>query len=67
MIRYGFKFVVVALAALLLGVIGIIVFTDVWARVGLITAIVVVCSPLIIYAWFYDRRERERRQGLRDI
>ena len=61
------KWVAIALAALVLGVLAIVVFTDVWAQVGLIAAIVVVCIPLLVYAWYVDRKEKARRQDLEEI
>ena len=61
------KWVAIALAALVLGVLAIVVFTDVWAQVGLIAAIVVICIPLLIWAWYLDRKEKTRRQDLEEI
>jgi membrane protein implicated in regulation of membrane protease activity len=61
------KVVGLALAALVVGLIGIMVFTDVWAQVGIGAAIVVICAPLLIWAWSMDRKEKARRQGLEDI
>jgi hypothetical protein len=61
------KWVAVALGFLVVGVIGIVVFTDVWAQVGIGAAILVICTPLLIWAWHVDRKEKARRQGLEDI
>jgi len=61
------KSVAIALAFLVVGVIGIVVFKDVWLRVGLGAAIVVICIPLLIWAWRVDRKEKTRRQDLEDI
>jgi hypothetical protein len=61
------KAVGISLAVLVVGVIGIVVFTDVWAQVGIGAAILVICAPLLIWAWNMDRKEKARRQGLEDI
>ncbi|HEX4746892.1 MAG TPA: hypothetical protein VFU99_08430 [Gaiellaceae bacterium] len=52
---------------LLLGVLGILIFEDIWMRVGLGAAIVVVCGGLLLFAWTTDRKDRARRAGLDDI
>jgi hypothetical protein len=61
------KTVAVAVAVLVIGVIAIMVFTNVWAQVGIGAAIVVICAPLLIWAWSMDRKEKARREGLEEI
>ena len=61
------KAVAIGLAAVAVLVIGIVVLTDVWAQVGLGAAIVVICIPLLIWAWVVDRKDKARRQDLEDI
>ena len=61
------KTVAIAVAVLVVGLIGIVVFTDVWAQVGIGAAILVICAPLLIWAWNMDRKEKAQRQGLEDI
>ncbi len=61
------KWVAIALAAFAVLVIGIVVFTDVWAQVGLVAAVLVICIPLLIWAWYLDRKEKGRRRDLEDI
>ena len=61
------KAVAIGLVAIAVLVVGIVVLTDVWARVGLGAAIVVICIPLLIWAWYLDRKEKTRRQDLEDI
>ncbi|HEU0246748.1 MAG TPA: hypothetical protein VFR38_06635 [Gaiellaceae bacterium] len=62
-----FKALGIALAFFVAGVIGIVVFRDVWVQVGLGAAILVICTPLLIWAWRVDRKEKARRQDLEDI
>lgn len=67
MTGYVLKWVALAIAILVVGVIGIAVFTNVWLQVGLGVAILVVCSPLFFWAWHVDRKEKARREALEDI
>jgi membrane protein implicated in regulation of membrane protease activity len=62
-----FKVVGIAAAAVVIFVLGIVIFSATWARVGLVTALVVVLVPLLVWAWFSDRKRREQRAGLEDI
>ncbi len=64
---YGLKILGIAAVILVLFGIGIVIFTAAWARIGLIAAIVVICVPLLIYAWYVDRKSRREREGLEDI
>jgi hypothetical protein len=52
---------------LLLGVLGIFIFADLWARVGIGAAMVVFGGGLILLAWWYDRRDKERRGGVDEL
>lgn len=61
------KWTAIALAAGVVLVIGIMVFEEVWIQVGLVAAILVICIPLLIWAWYLDRKEKTRRQDLEDI
>jgi Flp pilus assembly protein TadB len=56
-----------AIALLFAGVIAIVLFGDIWTKVGMGAAIVVVCGGMLLLAWFLDRKEREKRQGLEDL
>ena len=56
-----------AIAILLLGVLGILIFDAIWFQVGLGAAIVVVCGGLLFFAWWTDRKDRAARAGLEDI
>ncbi len=58
---YAFKLAGAAIAFLLLGVLGILLFEGIWMRVGLGAAIVVVCGGLLLFAWNTDRKDRAAR------
>ena len=61
------KWTAIAFAAGVVLVIGIVVLEEVWLQVGLGAAILVICTPLLIWAWLLDRKEKTRRQDLEDI
>lgn len=61
------KYAGAAIAVLLLGVLGIIIFDRIWYQVGLGAAIVVVCGGLLFFAWWTDRKDQATRAGLEDI
>ena len=62
-----FKVVGIAAAAVILFVLGIVIFSATWARIGLVAALIVILVPLAVWAWFSDRKRREQRAGLEDI
>jgi hypothetical protein len=62
-----FKYAGAAIAVLVLGMLGIIIFDRIWYQVGLGAAIVVVCGGLLFFAWWTDRKDRTAREGLEDI
>lgn len=64
---YGVKLAAILVFAVVIFVAGIVIFSGVWARVGLGAALLVVCAPLLVWAWHVDRQERARREGLKDI
>ena len=61
------KWTAIAFAAGVVLVIGIVVLEEVWLQVGLGAALLVICTPLLIWAWLLDRKEKTRRQDLEDI
>jgi hypothetical protein len=61
------KWTAIALAFFVVIVIGIMVLEEVWLQVGLGAAVLVICTPLLIWAWRVDRREKARRADLEDI
>ena len=63
----AFKLGLVAAGLFLAGIAGFVVFSSLWARVGLGAAIVVVVGGLLLFAWRKDRKDRELREGLERI
>jgi asparagine N-glycosylation enzyme membrane subunit Stt3 len=61
------KYAGAAIAVLLLGVIGILIFDAIWFQVGLGAAILIVCGGLLLFAWMTDRKDRAKRAGLGQI
>lgn len=64
---YAFKLAGAAIALLLLGVLGIVIFGNIWARIGLGAAIVVVCGGLLLFAWNVDRKSKAKRAGIDEL
>jgi Flp pilus assembly protein TadB len=64
---YALKLAGAAIALLLLGVLGIVIFGNIWARVGLGAAIVVVFGGLLLWAWNVDRRDKAKRAGIDEL
>lgn len=52
---------------LLLGVLGIVIFEEIWYQVGLGAAVVVVFGGLLFFAWWTDRKDRAARAGLDEV
>jgi membrane protein implicated in regulation of membrane protease activity len=63
----GLKLAGVAIAVFLAGVVAFLLFTNIWARIGLGAAVIVMCGGLILWARRVDRRDRELREGLERI
>ena len=61
------KYAGAAIAVLVLGLLGIIIFDRIWYQVGLGAAIVVVCGGLLFFAWWTDRKDKAARAGLEEI
>jgi hypothetical protein len=53
-----------AIALLFVGVLGIVIFDAIWARIGLGAALVIVCGGLLVFAWSVDRRDAAGRADL---
>lgn len=64
---YAFKLAGVAIALMIGFIIAIVLFGRLWVQLGLVAAIVVICIPLLVLAWYLDRKERRQREGLEDI
>jgi len=64
---YALKLAGAAIAILVVGVLGIVIFDRIWMRVGLVAAIVVVGGGLLLFAWMTDRKGRAARAGLDEL
>ena len=64
---YALKLAGAAIVLLALGILGIVVFTGIWTRVGFVAAIVVVFGALLVFAWRQDRKAKESRAGLERV
>jgi hypothetical protein len=61
------KFAGIAIACLLVGVLGLLIFDAIWVRVGLGAAVVIVVGGLLLFAWRQDQKAKESRAGLERI
>ena len=59
--------VVVAIGIALLGLLGIVLFTEVWYRIGLGAAMAVIVGVLLFLGWRTDKKDREAREELEGI
>jgi len=66
-VKYALKLAGAAILILLLGVLGIVIFGNIWAQVGIGAAIVVVCGGLLLFAWMTDRKDKAARAGLDEL
>ena len=64
---YALKLAAAAIAFLFIGVLGIVIFGNIWARVGIGAAIVVVFGGLLLFAWSVDRKGKAKRAGLDEL
>ena len=64
---YALKLGGVAIAFLLIGVLGIVIFDRIWFRVGLGAALLVVFGGLLLLAWNVDRKDKAKRAGLDEL
>jgi hypothetical protein len=64
---YVVKLGLAAAGLLILGVVGMIIFGNIWARTGIGAAMVVVVGGLLIFAWSVDRKQKAKRAGLEDL
>jgi hypothetical protein len=64
---YALKLGGAAIIVLLLGVLGILLFDAIWARIGLVAALVVVFGGIVLFAWNVDRKDRAKRAGLDEL
>ena len=64
---YALKLAGAAILVLLLGVLGIVIFGDIWSRIGIGAAVVVVFGGLLFFVWRTDRKDKERRAGIDEL
>lgn len=67
MTSYVLKLGGAAVLLLAAGVFAIVIFGNIWARVGIGAALVVVVGGLLLWAWNMDRKEREARAGVDEL
>ena len=67
MTGYALKLGGAAIVLLLAGVLAIVIFGNIWTRVGLGAAIVIVGGGLLLLAWNVDRKDKAKRAGLEDL
>jgi Flp pilus assembly protein TadB len=67
MTSYVLKLAAAAALLLAAGVFGIVIFGNIWARVGIGAALVVVVGGLLLWAWNVDRKDREARAGVDEL
>jgi hypothetical protein len=56
MAGHALKLAGIAILAVVLCIVGILVFSGVWARVGLVTASLAIFAVLFAVGWVQDRR-----------
>ncbi len=64
---YAIKLGGAAIAILLLGVLGILIFEGLWTRIGFGAACILVFGTICLFAWNSDRKAKASREGLERI
>jgi Flp pilus assembly protein TadB len=67
MTSYVLKLGGAAAALIIGGFVVVVLFGNIWARVGVGAAVVVLAGALILWAWNVDRKEREIRAGIDEL
>ena len=52
---------------MIIGVLGIVIFGAIWARIGIGAALVIVVGGMLFFAWRQDQKAKESRAGLERI
>jgi drug/metabolite transporter (DMT)-like permease len=66
-VSYAFKLAGAGILVLFLGVLGIVIFGDIWSRVGIGAAVVVVFGGLLLFAWRTDKKDKARRAAIDEL
>ncbi len=66
-VGYAMKLGAAAIVMLLLGVLAIVIFEELWFRIGFGAALVLVFGGFLFFAWRTDKKDRESRAGLERI
>ena len=64
---YALKFAALGIVFVIIGVLGIVLFGAIWARIGIGAALVIVVGGMLFFAWRQDQKATEARAGLERI
>jgi hypothetical protein len=64
---YALKFAGIGILFLLIGVLGLVIFDELWMRMGLGAAMVIFFGGILLWAWRQDKKAKASRAGLERI